>query len=99
MKNFLMEGGGAPSSASSATSTNITASTSASSTHTATDTGEGQPTSTTDSILTGTDGEETTSRRRPRTTSGFTTSRVSATATADNTCHTPAENSNVDVDP
>ena len=91
MKNFLMKGGDAPSSASSATST--------SSIHTATDTDEGQPTSTTDSIPTGTDSEETTSRHRLKTTSGFTTSRVSATATTDNTCHTPAENSNVDVDP
>ncbi|KAM5539248.1 hypothetical protein V8D89_007121 [Ganoderma adspersum] len=80
MKNFLMKGGGAPPSPSSASSSLSTA--------TATD--EGQPTTTADSIPTSTDGGETTSRRRHKTTSGFTTSRVSATATADNTCHTPA---------
>ncbi len=96
MKNFLMKGAGAPPSPTSAVrvSTDIPTSAAAASSSTrstATDTDGEQPTGTTDFNPTGTDGGETTSRGKHKTSSGFETSRVSATATAGNTCHTHSE--------
>ncbi|KAI1797100.1 glycoside hydrolase superfamily [Ganoderma leucocontextum] len=99
MKNFLMKsGGGAPPSSTESTfRTDVPASTSASSTLPATDTDEGRPTSSIGSNVT-TDGGEITSRRRHKTSSGFETSRGSATATAGNTCRTPADSGKSEED-